>query len=135
MRRHVLAGLSILLLLATFAMSGCQLYYRESWNMHGQCATATTCSITLVSGADSTNTLDWSVTASNSRVIISPSSGTIRPGTSVSITIILPSGVCPIDLHGAEMNGTEQAGLWSASVTEQDPLSQRCENVLLAHPF
>lgn len=128
-----MAGVGVALVLALL-ISGCQ-YFRQSTDIHMRCATATSCIVTLVSGADTTNTLDWSITSDERRVVISPASGSIRPGTLVSIAVTLPADVCPIELHGSFANGTENVGLWGASVTELDGASQRCENFVMTHPM
>lgn len=90
--------------------------------------------VTLVSGAETTNTLNWSITSDNDSVAISPASGSIRPGTSVSIAVTLPANVCPIELRGSYKNGNTQVGSWSALVTERDAMGQKCDNVILTHP-
>ena len=69
------------------ALNTCSYATNTGWN----------CTATVISPGTNNVNLDWSVSSSGiSGVSLSPSSGTLAPGQSAQVAIVIPDAVCPV---------------------------------------
>jgi hypothetical protein len=121
MRRGYLASAAVLALATCVALAGCG--GAASFGDSMICTSDTSCTVSMTNPAGNSDILQWAITSSDGRVVITPAHGTIAPGQTMIAAVTLPAGVCPIELDGHASGGLwpfmESFG-WAGDITKRD---------------